>query len=182
MTAALMLLERPKSSALTMRRRRGSRRSIIGRQRTAALPQPGAKDQQDFLEPAQARLLRSENVELPRLELVQEPPIHRTHQFGGGHRTTILARQQFAGAPVMEPGSFRHGIGNPTESVSVLKLKNLLFLDPKTFEFGLRQVNAPPLGVDANVAQNVGQLKGLPKMIGIIATKRIGVAEYSNAE
>src|SRR5208282_2958419 len=85
MTAWLMAWERPKSSALTIRRRLASRDAIVGRGRAQEQAAPGAENEKGFLAFAQARGARPENLEMPALQLAQQPPINRAHQLGGGH-------------------------------------------------------------------------------------------------
>src|SRR5271156_2528708 len=73
-TAWLMAWERPKSSALTIRRRLASRDAIVGRGRAQGEPAPGAKNEKGFLAFAQACGPRPEDLKPPALQLAQQPP------------------------------------------------------------------------------------------------------------
>src|SRR5438093_1488701 len=148
-----METERPKSSALTMRRRGGlmpmgkslivisnqwcadrkhraitieimitiktmaaSRGTIIWRNRARNKPAPGPKDEQDFLSLVQARQLGAEDLELTPLQLAQEAPIDRAHQFGSHHRTAIHNRQGLVRQPIEIPGTPGHAAGEFKEA------------------------------------------------------------------
>src|SRR5260370_30460198 len=107
MRAWLMEAERPKSSALTMRRRSGITpilsRAIVGRHRARGQPIPGAENEQDFLSLVQPRWTGTEDVEAPALEFAQQAPIDRAHEFGGDHRTAGHCRQGFPGNLIEVP-------------------------------------------------------------------------------
>src|ERR1017187_9390861 len=110
MTAWLMELERPKSSALTIRRRGIETRpvrlvAIIGRFRAGYVSPPGEQDEQQLFPPAQARHLRAENVEALPLQLAEQRPIDRPHQLGRDHRRAVGGGQGLGGEPIEMTGA-----------------------------------------------------------------------------
>src|SRR5688572_15592451 len=70
MTASLIDFERPKSSALTMSRRRASGRAIVRDDFARGEPQPSAEDEENLLAFADARRFRTEHVELARFQFL----------------------------------------------------------------------------------------------------------------
>src|SRR5688572_23596134 len=84
MTAALILGERPKSSAFTIKRRGASRRAIVRRNRSGKHAIPGAENQEELLSFVEPRGMRAENIEASALQLAQQPPIDGAHQFRRG--------------------------------------------------------------------------------------------------
>ena len=77
MTAVLMEDERPKSSALTIRRLSGS--AIICSDISRGGPQPGAEDQQNLLRFVQSGRARAEDVEFFAFQFLEQPPVNRAH-------------------------------------------------------------------------------------------------------
>src|ERR1700722_303789 len=117
MTARLMELERPKSSALTTRRRADSGRAIVRRHRAGGHAQTGAQDEQNFLALVEARWFGAEDIELAPLEFAQEPPIDGTHQFGGDHVAAIHCRQRDARLLIKMAGTFGDARGEVAETL-----------------------------------------------------------------
>src|SRR3974390_1800340 len=108
MTAWLMELERPKSSALKMSRRPGSGRAIVWRHRAGGETQPGAQNQPHFLPRAEAGRFRPKDVEIPGFELLQQPPVNRAHQFGGDHGPAVRGWEGRSRPPVEFPRAAGH--------------------------------------------------------------------------
>src|SRR5208282_101268 len=171
MTATLMDRERPKSSALTMRRRtncrlpiadcRLSARSIIGCGGADRKAQPALENQKDFISAAEPCRLRAKNVELLRFQLEQQPPVNRTHQFGGDHGPAIFGGQGFAGEAIEILGAGGEMSGEPAIAVGIFGPQNLLRSNAEFFQIGERQINPAASGVGADVAQDVGELQRL---------------------
>src|SRR5665213_197127 len=120
MTASLIERERPKSSALTIRRRTASRGSIVGHSGAGNQLAPGAEDEQDFLAFVQAGRARTKNLEAAALKLAEKPPIDRTHQLRRRHGTAVLSRQGLAGQAVKFAGLLRHVFGQLRKALRVL--------------------------------------------------------------
>src|SRR5258708_31481867 len=118
--------ERPKSSALTIKRRASEAavtgperstgalercctpsgsRAIVGRNGAGYQSPPGPEDEKDFLPLVQARQFGAEDRELLPFQFSQQPPINRAHQFRSNHRAAIHRRQSFARQPVKIPRS-----------------------------------------------------------------------------
>src|SRR6266536_6029984 len=155
-----MECERPKSSALTMSRRDGERSdgvleywdgeeaelqqsitpslrfpapsgSIIWNERAGGEPVPGAENEEEFLRFTDAGGCGIENVELLRLEFLQQAPIDRAHQFGGAHRTAVLVRERLAGFAVELPRPIGNGSRRLAETRGIFEIQNLLRADPE---------------------------------------------------
>src|SRR5690348_10752412 len=108
MTASLMERERPKSSALTIKRREGSRRAIAGRHCAGGKFEPGPQDQKEFLAAGEPRRFGAEHIEILPLQFLQQPPINGTHQFRGDHCASISGWKFEARLAVMPACLFGH--------------------------------------------------------------------------
>src|SRR6266850_3145929 len=97
--------ERPKSSALTMRRREPRLNAIVWRHCTRSEAVPCAQDEQKLLAFVQARLFWAEDVEALALEFVQQSPIDRAHEFGGYHGTAVGCGESVLGHPIKMAGA-----------------------------------------------------------------------------
>src|ERR1043166_5367035 len=124
-TASLMECERPKSSALTMSRRRASGRAIVRNDLAGSQTKPGAQDEKNFLSLADASRFGTEDVERARFEFPQQTPINRTHQFRCRHRATILRRQRFARETIEMFRALSHAGGKLAKARRVFAIQNL---------------------------------------------------------
>src|SRR5882724_8360217 len=94
MTASFTECERPKSSALTMRRCFLGL-AIAGRGRAAGMAQPRLKNKRELVRLGQFQRLRTEDVKSSALQFLQQLPIDGTHKLGGDHGFAIFGRQSF---------------------------------------------------------------------------------------
>src|SRR5439155_19970820 len=172
-----MLWERPKSSALTINRRPFSAHTIIWNHRSGEQPVPGAQDEQKLLSFAQSCRVWPKHIKTLQFELVQQPPIDRSHQFRRRHGPALLRRQGLLGQSIEFPRMLRHARGELSKPITVLEAENFLLRYFKTRQLGAGQINASSLGVGAHVTENVRQLQGLAEVIGVIAAGRVLIAE-----
>src|SRR5690349_8980274 len=181
-TASLMERDRPKSSALTMSRRTASGRPIVWNEGASGQPIPGAEDEEQLLRLAHARRRGIKYVECLRFELLEQPPVHRSHQLGRPHRTAVLGRQRLTRLAVEVARPCGEAPGGLPESRRVLQVQNLLRSDAPPLQFFGRDINPSAFRVSAHVAEDVGELKGLAEINRVVAAARVLITEDFDAE
>src|SRR5436190_22600927 len=129
MTASLMDGERPKSSALTMRRLAASGRAIIWDDIPGHNAQPGAQDEHNLLSLAYACQFGTKHVEFSSGQFFEQSPIDRPHQFRRSHGAAIFPGQCFARETVKMPGAIGHAGGEFAITRRVFTIENLGFGD-----------------------------------------------------
>ena len=80
------------------------------------------------------------------------------------------------------PGARRDADGEVAEARGVMALQYLLRRHAKAREFLQREIDTPALGVRPHVTQDVGELKGLAQIHGVVARARVGVAKNLDAQ
>ena len=144
--------ERPKSSALTMRRRPDcglriadcgferdpviSRRAIIRSRRSQNKTQPRLENQRELVRLAQFQRSRAEDIEAVRFEFLQQPPVNQAHQFSSHHGAPVLRGQHFAGEAIKIFSAAGNAGGKIEVVFGVLALENFVFGHVEFFQLG----------------------------------------------
>src|SRR6266849_3880183 len=118
-----------------------------------------------------------ENVKTVALDLVEQRAIDRSHDQTGTLRPAI-DRRQCGERLVVELASALHLKRHQRlEPRTVAMLQQLGAGNPESLHFVLRQINAAATRVLADIANDVGELKGDSKIACVDARGDVGIAE-----
>src|SRR5688500_4379709 len=131
-----MEVDAPKSSAVTISRRRRSAHAIIRKQKLAApdsVPHP--QDQKKLLQFGQLCLACFKNIESAAFDLTEQLPINGSHQFGRRHRTAISSGESFLRFLVETLGKVRDVL-RQLHIISIVAAGQYIFgVHPKSLAF-----------------------------------------------
>src|SRR5688572_16255034 len=138
-----MEVDAPKSSAVTISRRRRSADAIIRKQKLAApdsVPHP--QNQKKLLHFRQLCLTRFKNIESAAFDLAEQFPINGSHQFRCRHRASISSWESFLRFLVETFGKVRDMLCQLHIIFIVLAGQYIFRVHPKSLAFLQWQIQA----------------------------------------